>query len=110
MHHSGAHDGSLVTVSILVAVLASFAALDLAARIRASSGRLRYAWLAAAAFAIGGGIWSMHFVAMLAFRLPGVEVGYDLALTLISLILPIAVTAFGFFVASTQRLGPSSLT
>jgi PAS domain S-box-containing protein len=110
MHHSGLHDGSLVVVSILVAVLASFAALDLATRIRASSGRLRYAWLGAAAFAMGGGIWSMHFVAMLAFSLPGVEIGYDLGLTVISLMLPIAVTAFGFFVASTQQLGSSSLT
>ena len=110
MHHPGLHDGSLVIVSILVAVLASFAALDLAARIRTSSGRLRYAWLGAAAFAMGGGIWSMHFVAMLAFRLPGIEVGYDLGLTAISLVLPIAVTAFGFFVASIQLLGPSSLT
>ena len=110
MHHHGLHDGSLVVVSILVAMLASFAALDLAARIRTSSGRLRYAWLGAAAFAMGGGIWSMHFVAMLAFRLPGIEIGYDLGLTAISLVLPIAVTAFGFFVASTQLLGPSSLT
>jgi PAS domain S-box-containing protein len=110
MHHSGLHDGSLVIVSILVAVLASFAALDLATRIRASSGRLRYAWLGAAAFAMGGGIWSMHFVAMLAFRLPGIEVGYDFGLTVISLVLPIVVTAFGFYVASTQQLGPSSLT
>ena len=110
MHHSGLHDSSLVIVSILVAVLASFAALDLASRIRTSSGRLRYAWLGAAAFAMGGGIWSMHFVAMLAFRLPGIEIGYDLGLTLISLVLPIAVTAFGFFVASTQQLGRSSLT
>jgi len=59
---------------------------------------------------MGGGIWSMHFVAMLAFRLPGIEIGYDLGLTLISLVLPIAVTAFGFFVASTQQLGRSSLT
>jgi PAS domain S-box-containing protein len=110
MHHPGAHDGSLVIVSILVAMLASFAALDLAARIRASSGRLRYAWLGAAAFAMGGGIWSMHFIAMLAFRLPGVEVSYDLGLTLISLVLPIAVTGFGLLVASTQLLGSSSLT
>src|SRR5262245_39913029 len=110
MHHSGLHGLSLVIVSILVAVLASFAALDLASRIKTSSGRLRYAWLGAAAFAMGGGIWSMHFVAMLAFRLPGIEVGYDLGLTVISLLLPIVVTAFGFYVASTQKLGPSSLT
>src|SRR5262245_29235064 len=110
MHHSGLHDISLVIVSILVAVLASFAALDLASRIKTSSGRLRYAWLGAAAFAMGGGISSMPFVAMLAFRLPGIEIGYDLGLTLISLVLPIGVTAFGFFVASTQQLGPSSLT
>src|SRR5260370_42573496 len=54
---------------------------------------------------MGGGIWSMHFIGMLAFSLPGMEVGYDWALTLLSLLLPIAVTAFGFFVAVQPGTG-----
>jgi PAS domain S-box-containing protein len=55
---------------------------------------------------MGGGIWSMHFVAMLAFVLPGLEANYDVGLTLFSLALPIAVSAFGFVVASRKGGGP----
>lgn len=48
---------------------------------------------------MGGGIWSMHFIGMLIFSVPGMMVSYDFGLTLLSLALPIAVTAFGFVVA-----------
>lgn len=96
MHHAGAHDSLLVALSIVIAVTASYTALDLAARMRATSGWPAHGWLAASAIAMGGGVWSMHFIAMLAFQLPGVEVRYDLGLTLLSLALPILATAFGF--------------
>ena len=69
-HHTASHDPVLVALSILIAALASYTALDLAARMRAAaSGRASSGWLAAAAIAMGGGIWSMHFVGMLAFHL-----------------------------------------
>jgi PAS domain S-box-containing protein len=99
MHSAGTYDLSLVALSIVVAALASFTALDLAGRIRTASNWIRYAWLAAAALAMGGGIWSMHFIGMLAFSMPGMMVSYDFGLTLLSLGIPIAVTAFGFVVA-----------
>jgi PAS domain S-box-containing protein len=99
MHSLGTYDLRLVALSIVVAALASFTALDLAGRVRAASHWTRYAWLAAAALAMGGGIWSMHFIGMLAFSMPGMMVDYDFGLTLLSLALPIAVTAFGFVVA-----------
>ena len=99
MVHSGAHDTTLVALSVLIATIASYTALDLASRMLASAGWAHWAWLGAAAVAMGGGIWSMHFVAMLAFSLPGLEASYDLGLTLLSLALPVVVTAFGFVVA-----------
>jgi NO-binding membrane sensor protein with MHYT domain len=103
MHHaSGSHDPILVALSILVAALSSYTALDLATRMRVASGRPRLAWLGAAAVAMGGGIWSMHFVAMLAFSRPGMEVTYDPLLTLLSLAIPIAVAA-GAFLLVSQR-------
>jgi PAS domain S-box-containing protein len=103
MHHaSGSHDPILVALSILVAALSSYTALDLATRMRVASGRASLAWLGAAAVAMGGGIWSMHFVAMLAFSLPGMEVTYDPLLTLLSLAIPIAVAAGAFFVVSQR--------
>jgi PAS domain S-box-containing protein len=109
MPHAGTHDSALVALSILIAAAASFTALDLAARMRATAGWPCRAWLAAAALAMGGGIWAMHFVAMLAFSLPGVEVSYDLRLTLLSLMLPIAVTGLGFFVVNRPGAGPIAL-
>ncbi|MDR7037810.1 PAS domain S-box-containing protein [Methylobacterium sp. BE186] len=109
MPHAGTHDAVLVALSVLIAAAASYTALDLATRMRAASGWSSRAWLVTAAIAMGGGIWSMHFVAMLAFSLPGLEVGYDLRLTLISLALPIAVTGLGFFVVNRPGAGPVAL-
>src|SRR3712207_4863950 len=89
---AGSNSAALVALSILVATVASYTALDLAARIRAAQGLTRHVWLLAAAVAMGGGIWSMHFVAMLAFSMPRMEFHSHLGLTLVSLLLPILVS------------------
>src|SRR5436305_10225099 len=69
--HSGAYDVGLVALSIVVATLAAFVALSISGRIVASNSRgARWAWASAGALAMGGGIWSMHFIGMLAFSLP----------------------------------------
>jgi PAS domain S-box-containing protein len=101
-HHTAFHDPVLVALSILIAALASYTALDLATRMRAASGRARRAWLVAAAIAMGGGIWSMHFVGMLAFSMPGTEISYDPFLTLLSLIVPVVVAAAAFAVVGRR--------
>ena len=82
---TGTYQPGLVLLSILIAVMASFTALSLAGRVRASTDRAQQVWLATAAVALGGGVWAMHFVAMLAFALPGMTMTYDVALTLMSL-------------------------
>src|SRR5215203_3302480 len=105
----GAHDATLVALSILIATLASYTALDLASRLRASAGWVRWAWLSAAAVAMGGGIWSMHFVAMLAFSMPGMVVSYDVPLTALSLIVAILVTGIGLHAVSRERATPKIL-
>src|SRR6266478_2024308 len=101
-HHTTFHDPVLVALSILIAALASYTALDLATRMRAASGRARRSWLVAAAIAMGGGIWSMHFVGMLAFSLPGIEISYDPFRTLLSLVIPIVVAAAAFAVVGRR--------
>ncbi|WP_046869536.1 MHYT domain-containing protein [Microvirga massiliensis] len=106
---SGTHDFTLVALSILIATAASYTALDLAGRIQAATGWASHAWLVTAAVAMGGGIWSMHFVAMLAFHMPGMAVNYDLGLTLLSLALPILVTGSGFFVVNRTQTGSAVL-
>src|SRR4051812_23069547 len=98
----GTYDSYLVALSFAVASLASYAALDLGGRIRVSRGWPRAAWLATAAVAMGGGIWSMHFIAMLAFLMP-MPVSYHVGLTVLSLVVAIGVTGVGFYVIGTRR-------
>lgn len=100
---------ALVCLSILIAIAGSFTALDLANRARAAAGRVKNAWLCGAAMCMGGSVWSMHFVGMLAFGVPGMEIRYDLALTLWSLVVPIAVTAVSFFAVGIRGLKPTTL-
>jgi signal transduction histidine kinase/ActR/RegA family two-component response regulator len=99
---------SLVLASIVVAIAASFAALSLAGRISTAAGGARRWWLASGAGAMGIGIWSMHFVGMLAFQLP-IPLGYDLGITLVSLALPIAVSALALWQVSQPTLSTRRL-
>ncbi|GEO17683.1 bifunctional diguanylate cyclase/phosphodiesterase [Microvirga aerophila] len=101
----GSHDPVLVALSILIATVASYTALDLAGRIQAAQGWAKHAWLTTAALAMGGGIWSMHFVAMLAFSMPDMPVDYDLSLTALSFALPILVTGVGFYTVNRTAVG-----
>jgi NO-binding membrane sensor protein with MHYT domain len=105
---TGTYDPYLVTLSILVAAFASYTALDLGAHVAAARGLARRVWLAAAAITMGGGIWSMHFVAMLAFTMP-MPMSYDIGLTALSLMVAIFVTGVGFYVISRKRASPSRL-
>ncbi|HXL86411.1 MAG TPA: MHYT domain-containing protein, partial [Gemmatimonadaceae bacterium] len=91
------YDGVLVVLSVIVAMLASFAALDLAGRVRSESGATRLGWLTGGATVMGLGIWSMHFVGMLAFHLP-VPIGYDIPLMLLSMVVAIAASLVALMV------------
>jgi NO-binding membrane sensor protein with MHYT domain/CheY-like chemotaxis protein/two-component sensor histidine kinase len=105
---SGRFEMSLVLVSIAVAILASYTALSMAGRVSTSRGSAARWWIAGGGFAMGTGIWSMHFIGMLAFRLP-IPLGYDLPITLLSLLLPIAVSAMALWQVSRPELRPKRL-
>ncbi len=78
------YDAGLVVLSIAIAILASYAALSVAGRIRvADSGNKRRLWLLVGSFTMGGGVWAMHFIAMLALKLP-IAVSYDVLVTIVS--------------------------
>ncbi|SKC93668.1 putative bifunctional diguanylate cyclase/phosphodiesterase [Paraburkholderia hospita] len=99
----------LVVVSLAVATLASFTALDLAGRISTmASARLRHLWLAGGAAAMGTGIWSMHFIGMLAFSLP-IPLGYDFAITSYSLIIAMIVSYFALVQVARPTLSARRL-
>jgi diguanylate cyclase (GGDEF)-like protein len=102
----GIYNFWLVGLSLAVATLASFTALDLSGRIASASGpRQRQAWLAGGAGAMGVGIWSMHFIGVLAYSLP-IPIGYDLTITAGSLLLAILVSYFALRVITHAKLGP----
>lgn len=87
----GTYDLPLVALSIAIATLAAFVAIEFAGRMAERSAE-RGRWLAAGALAMGSGIWSMHFVGMSAFELP-VAITYDLALTALTWVAAVAVSA-----------------
>jgi PAS domain S-box-containing protein len=105
---NGHYDLRLVALSCIIAVFASFASLNLAGRIRTSTGSARLIWLCAAATALGGGIWSMHFVAMLAFSMP-VPISYDFLWTSGSMLLAILAVGAGYALIAFGSLRPARL-
>jgi diguanylate cyclase (GGDEF)-like protein/PAS domain S-box-containing protein len=102
-----AHDLRLVGLAAFICVLASLTAINLLRHARKSTGNMRYVWLAVSAISTGFGIWATHFVAMLAFT-PGIPSGYNIALTMLSLVAAILITGVGLFVSMNPnwRHGP----
>jgi diguanylate cyclase (GGDEF)-like protein/PAS domain S-box-containing protein len=91
------HDFRLVIVAGIICLLAAVTAFSILEQAR-DGGRRRGAWLALAAFVSGTGIWSTHFVAMLAYQ-PDLPVGYDFTLTLCSIAAAILINGLGWWVA-----------
>lgn len=106
LHHQ--HNDVLVALSILIAIFASYTALDLANAVTSARGRSRIIWLTGGSVAMGVGIWSMHFIAMLAFSLPGIPIGYDIPLLLLSVLVAIVASFATLYVVSRPRV--SALT
>ncbi len=100
---AGSYDLRLVALSVVIAILAAGAALDLAGQVTAARGRGQAAWVAGGACAMGLGIWSMHYTGMLAFRLP-VPVLYHVPTVAQSLLAAVLASAVALYVASREEL------
>ncbi len=100
---AGSYDPWLVALSVLIAICASYTALGLGSRTTVARGRKRIAWLTGGAVAMGFGIWSMHYVGMLAFALP-VPVRYDLPTVIASLLAAIFASGVALFVVSRDQV------
>ena len=113
----GHYDPLLVALSYVIAVFGGYVALDLAhhtrggtaARSPASDQRNAIGHgggdkrrLAGAALALGAGIWSMHFIGMLAYR-SDIPIGYDAGLTALSFVLAVGVSGAGLFAVARSR-------
>jgi NO-binding membrane sensor protein with MHYT domain len=100
----GSYNYWLVLLSIVVAITASYVALDLTSRVVASHGRRSEPlWLFGGAAAMGSGIWSMHFIGMLSYRMP-MTVSYDVPITGLSLLIAVAASGFALYVTSRGTL------
>jgi NO-binding membrane sensor protein with MHYT domain/signal transduction histidine kinase len=102
----GSYNYGLVILSVLIAMFASYAALDLASRVTAAAGWTRAVWLVCGAGAMGTGIWSMHYIGMLAFILP-IPVAYHWPTVLLSLFAAILASAIALYVVSRQKMNAS---
>ena len=102
----GSYNYALVALSVLIAMFASYAALDLAGRITAAGGWTRVFWLLGGAGAMGTGIWSMHYIGMLAFILP-IPVAYHWPTVLLSLLAAVLASVIALYVVSRQKMDAS---
>jgi NO-binding membrane sensor protein with MHYT domain len=94
----------LVALSVIVAIVVSYTALTLAGRVAQAERSAGRGWLFGGAAAMGIGIWSMHFIGMLAFSVP-IPLHYNILTTLISLIIAIPTSGFALAMASRPNLG-----
>ena len=99
----GSYNYALVALSVLIAIFASYAALNLAGRVTAAGGWARAVWLLGGASAMGTGIWSMHYIGMLAFILP-IPVAYHWPTVLQSLLAAILASVVALGVVSRQKM------
>ena len=99
----GSYSPSLVVISLFVAILASYTALDLAGRIATTKGRAVWYWMSGGALAMGVGVWSMHFIGMLALRLP-FALGFDVGITALSLLIAVLSCGFALWLVNQPRL------
>src|SRR6202020_315875 len=100
----GHYDYRLGRLSVFIAMLAACATLDLAGRTASARGGVRLAWMGGGALGMGVGIWSMHYIGMLAFQLP-LPVQYDWPTVLLSLLAAVGASAIALFVVSRKNMG-----
>ena len=105
---TGTYNVWLICLSVFVAVFVSYTALSLAARVASAGSGNAKLWLTGGAVAMGGGIWSMHFIGMLAFSLP-IPLSYNVSMTLGSLAIGIAISGFALIIAARPRMSLAQL-
>jgi diguanylate cyclase len=105
---NGIYDPLLVTASLVIAICASYTVLELVKRCSSSEGRAAIAWLLVGSLSMGSGIWSMHFVGMLAFSM-SMPYEYDIGITVLSLVVGVLASLFALYIASRKSLGSGQL-
>lgn len=116
MHHHAVgtimetrYNATFIILSVVVAVIASFVALEFSIIVSKAKIRMRALWLTCGALAMGIGIWSMHFVGMLAFEMPGMAMAYDIPLMLLSIVIAVGASWLALFIVSRPEVSMRSL-
>ncbi len=102
------YDVPLVVFSVAIAFLASYTALDLAGRVEVTTGQARSLWLLLGAIALGIGIWSTHFIGILAYKLP-IPITHDLSIVLVSMGVAIVTSGGALCIVSREKVATLGL-
>ncbi len=105
----GVYNPELVALSVIVAIIASYTALELAGRVSQRQVKSAWIWLVGGAASMGTGIWSMHFIGMLAFYLP-IDMAYDAATTILSMVIAVVVSGLALFVVKSPTMIGRNIT
>lgn len=97
----GSYNGWIVSLSFVIALFTSYQALGLSKKVTSTSGNINWGWLLVSGMVMGCGIWTMHFVGMIAFHLP-IKVEYNFFKSSISVIASILASLLAFYVTSTK--------
>lgn len=97
------YDQLLVVISFVVAILASYTALNMAGRVVGSTGVAARIWLTGGGIAMGIGIWAMHFIGMLAMDV-SMRLNYNLPQTALSMFIAIGASLFALWLVSQDHL------
>lgn len=103
------YNWTLVLISIMVAIFASLVALDIGRLLLISDQKIKFKWIATGSMILGLGIWSMHFIGMLAFQLP-IDVTYNLPIVLISVVPALVASALTLYMISLPGRSLKRLT
>lgn len=104
------HDRPLIAISVVIAFLSSYAALDLLGRLKPGDGGGKRGWIAGSAIALGSGYWAMHVVSMLAYYPADDRISYDARLVAASLAFAVATSWAGLGIVARNGLSRVSAT
>ncbi|WP_339269681.1 EAL domain-containing protein [Paenibacillus sp. FSL W8-0187] len=98
----------IVGLSIAIAILASYSALNITSKISDANGKSKFFWLCGGAMVMGSGIWSMHFVGMLAMHM-NMNVRYDVFLTIMSMLVSVVSSFIAFYITMPKNINWSKI-
>lgn len=99
----GNYNYYIVGLSIAIAILASYSALNITSKISDANGKSKFFWLFGGAMVMGSGIWSMHFVGMLAMHM-NMNVRYDVFLTIMSMLVSVVSSFIAFYITMPRNI------